>query len=56
MTPQILAIMPVRNEDKFLRRAALNTVGFCDRILVADHQSQDGQCAVIAFAGGNRAL
>ena len=56
MTPQIVAIMLVRNEDKFLRRAALNILGFCDRIFIADHQSQDGPCAVIAFAAGNRAL
>src|SRR5688572_8109899 len=33
--------MLVRNEDRFLRRAALNILGFCDRILIADHQSQD---------------
>jgi Glycosyl transferase family 2 len=41
MTPQIIAIMLVRNEDRFLRRAAMNILGFCDRILIADHQSQD---------------
>lgn len=41
MTPQIVAIMLVQNEDRFLRRAALNILGFCDRILIADHQSQD---------------
>ena len=41
-TPQIVAIMLVQNEDLFLRRAALNILGFCDRILIADHQSQDG--------------
>ena len=38
---QIVGIMLVRNEDQFLRRAALNILGFCDRILIADHQSQD---------------
>ncbi len=42
MNPQIVAIMLVQNEDKFLLRAALNILGFCDRILIADHQSQDG--------------
>ncbi len=39
---QIVAIMLVQNEDQFLRRAALNILDFCDRILIADHQSQDG--------------
>jgi hypothetical protein len=39
--PKIVGIMLVRNEDRFLRRAALNIVDFCDRILIADHQSQD---------------
>jgi hypothetical protein len=38
---QIVGIMLVRNEDQFLRRAALNVLSFCDRILIADHQSQD---------------
>jgi hypothetical protein len=39
---QIVGIMLVRNEDRFLQRAALNILDFCDRILIADHQSQDG--------------
>jgi hypothetical protein len=39
---QIVGIMLVRNEDRFLRRAATNILNFCDRILIADHQSQDG--------------
>jgi hypothetical protein len=45
---QIVAIMLVRNEDRFLRRAALNILGFCDRILIADHQSQDGTAEICA--------
>lgn len=40
--PTIVGIMLVRNEDRFLRRAALNILDFCDRVLIADHQSQDG--------------
>lgn len=43
--------MLVRNEDRFLRRAALNIADFCDRILIADHQSQDATpeiCAELA--------
>jgi hypothetical protein len=39
---QIVGIMLVRNEDRFLRRAAMNILAFCDRVLIADHQSQDG--------------
>ena len=46
--PQVVAIMLVRNEDRFLRRAAMNILGFCDRILIADHQSQDGTPEICA--------
>ncbi len=55
MNPQIVAIMLVRNEDQFLRRAALNILGFCDRVLIADHQSTDGTaevCAELARGSG----
>lgn len=45
---QIVGIMLVRDEDRFLRRAALNILEFCDRILVADHQSQDGTAEICA--------
>ncbi len=34
--------MLVKNEDRFLRRAVLNVLDFCDRILIADHGSTDG--------------
>jgi hypothetical protein len=40
--PQIIGIMLVKNEDRFLRRAVTNILEFCDRILIADHQSTDG--------------
>jgi hypothetical protein len=39
---QIIGIMLVHNEDRFLRLAVQNIVAFCDRILIADHQSTDG--------------
>ena len=39
---QIVGIMLVKNEDLFLRQAAGNVMEFCDRILIADHQSTDG--------------
>lgn len=45
---QVVGIMLVRNEDRFLRRAALNILEFCDRILIADHQSQDGTAEICA--------
>jgi glycosyltransferase involved in cell wall biosynthesis len=40
--PEIIGIMLVHNEDRFLRLAVRNIVDFCDRILIADHQSTDG--------------
>jgi len=39
--PQIIGIMLVHNEDRFLRRAAANVLDFCDRILIAEHHSTD---------------
>ena len=38
---QIVGIVLVRNEDRFVSRALTNIAGFCDRILVADHCSTD---------------
>ncbi len=38
---QIVGIMLVRNEDVFIERAIRNIVDFCDRIIIADHQSTD---------------
>ena len=34
--------MLVRNEDRFVRQAVLNALALCDRVLLADHESQDG--------------
>ncbi len=48
---QIIGIMLVRNEDRFLARAARNVLPFCDRLLIADHGSQDATpeiCAELA--------
>jgi glycosyltransferase involved in cell wall biosynthesis len=39
---QVIGIMLVHNEDRFLRRAVENAVDFCDRILIANHRSTDG--------------
>lgn len=41
MTRQIVAICLVRNEERFLDQVLRNILPFCDRILVADHQSGD---------------
>lgn len=38
----IVGIALVRNEDVFLERAILNTLDFCDRIIIADNCSKDG--------------
>ena len=40
--PRIVAIVLVRNEDRFLHRAITNVTAFCDEILIADHRSTDG--------------
>jgi hypothetical protein len=37
----------VRNEDAFLERAIRNAVGFCDRIHVLDHMSDDETPAIL---------
>ena len=39
---QVVGIMLVHNEDRFLDRAARNVLGFCDRLIVCDHKSTDG--------------
>jgi len=38
---QIVGIMLIRNEDVHIERAIRNVVDFCDKIIVADHQSRD---------------
>ena len=48
---RIIGQMIVHNEDQFLRRAALNIADFCDRVLIAEHRSNDGTpeiCAELA--------
>lgn len=40
-TTQIVGIMLLRNEDVFIEWVVTNIAGFCDQILVADHQSTD---------------
>lgn len=46
-TAQIVGIVLVRNEDVHIERAISNVLGFCDRILVADHQSTDRTLEIV---------
>lgn len=46
--PAIIGLMLVRNEDVFVERALRNVVDFCDRLIVADHQSTDGTPEILA--------
>lgn len=44
---QIVGIVLVRNEDRFVRRAVENIRDFCDRILLVDNGSRDGTLAIL---------
>lgn len=39
--PQIVGLSLVRNEDRFITRVLENVAGFCDRLIVVDHESTD---------------
>lgn len=45
--PAVIGIALVRNEDVFIERAIRNTVDFCDRLILADHQSTDGTLPIL---------
>jgi glycosyltransferase involved in cell wall biosynthesis len=47
VTPQIVAIVLIRNEDLFIERVIRNVLDFCDRIYVADHRSTDGTPGIV---------
>jgi glycosyltransferase involved in cell wall biosynthesis len=38
---QIVGIVLVRNEDRFVRQSVTNILGFCDRVLLVDNGSRD---------------
>ena len=38
---QIIGLMLVRNDDRFVEQALRNVLGFCDKVLVLDHASTD---------------
>ena len=44
---QFVGSVLVRNEDVFLERAIRNAAGFCDRMHVLDHMSDDGTPAIL---------
>lgn len=44
---QIVGIVLVRNEDRFVRQSVGNILGFCDRILLVDNGSQDETPAIL---------
>jgi hypothetical protein len=47
VTPQIVGIVLVHNEDLFVERAIRNMASFCDRIHAVDHVSTDGTWDVL---------
>lgn len=44
---QIVGIVLVRNEDRFVRQSVRNVLGFCDRILLVDNESTDGTPTIL---------
>jgi hypothetical protein len=48
----IVGIALVRNEDVFIERVLRNAIDFCDRLVVADHQSSDGTSAILTRLAG----
>jgi hypothetical protein len=44
----IVGLVLVRNEDVFAERAIRNAAGFCDRIHVVDHVSDDGTWEIVS--------
>ncbi len=44
---EIIGVVLVRDEDRFLGRALASAAGFCDRFLLFDHGSQDGTSHIL---------
>lgn len=44
---RIVGIVLVKNEDRFVRQAVRNTLGFCDEMLLVDNGSTDGTASVL---------
>lgn len=47
MTPLIIGIVLVRNEDIYIERVLTNILEFCDEIIVTDNQSNDNTYPII---------
>ena len=45
---QVVAVVLLRNEDVFVERVLRNIAGFCDRVHVADHMSNDGTWDIVS--------
>lgn len=45
--PQIIGIVLVRNEDRFIERVIINIAGFCDSIIITDNGSTDGTLEIL---------
>lgn len=53
--PEVLGVVLVRNEDRFLARALANAANFCDRFLLFDNGSSDRSREILSdFAGSHR--
>jgi glycosyltransferase involved in cell wall biosynthesis len=50
---RIVGILLVRNEDRFVRRAVENALGFCDEFLLVDNGSTDGTLAILESFSAN---
>ena len=51
---QIIGIVLVRNEDRFVRQAAGNAWEFCDRLILVDHRSEDETPAILRELAADR--
>ena len=49
---QVIGIVLVRNEDRFVERAIRNAWDFCDRLLLVDHKSEDGTVGILKQLAG----
>ena len=44
----IIGIALIRNEDIFVERAMRNVLPFCDQLIIADHNSEDGTYGILS--------
>ncbi len=46
MSIKVIGISLVRNDDRFLKQVILNTMDFCDEMIITDHKSTDNTPAI----------